>query len=214
LDRCTCLSQFISSKIRNRLKPSTSEKIQFVSQNNNMKDPLNVDDPGYDLARWLESDPEWCGFLEDDEVEQSGPSILREVKCYVEGGERELIAKEGALNRFKLDEKLKGVHFYDDDEDDEEAKGNWRIETVVYQRKGSHNGVKFKGGHRAKAVKLEFNEKTAVWEQSSRSEMYIIDEHLYTMIRESALNGQFKLLSEDAASSEEMDVSAEDEGSD
>jgi hypothetical protein len=156
--------------------------------NNVLEQPLDEEDPSFAFTLWTEDDQNFAPFMDEEEEEETQEQ-LKQFQCYIEDNEAVAIQTNNQQSAFWLNDKLKGVYFFDTD-DDPDLRGNYLIQHVTWpvRARGANKGW------RAAAYKLAMDDETAEWKPTGELEEYFINEVLYTMIKTSRLNKHLKIV--------------------
>lgn len=132
-------TQFVKSKVRNRLSHSKAEKSLYVAINRGLTKPLDEHDPGYAYAVWTSADEQYDDWIRDalpgsDEKESTDEKAL--FKCYLEEWEVEA-RKNDQVNHFKVEEKLLGLYFFDDEPEEEDEEPAHYFVHALFWPKGA-----------------------------------------------------------------------------
>jgi hypothetical protein len=96
----------------------------YVAINKRLSQPLDESDPGFAYAVWSQADEQYDSWLraaltEEENDERSFNETKRPFNCWLEMWEIDA-RKNDQVNQIKVEEKLVGLYFYDNEPEEGE----------------------------------------------------------------------------------------------
>lgn len=197
----------MKSKVRNRLSHSKAEKSLYVAINKRLAKPLDQHDPGYAYAVWTSADEQYDTWIRDalaTSTDSSSSADKPVFKCYLEDWEVEA-RKNDQVNHFKVDEKLRGLYFFDDDPEEDEEPAHYLIHALFWP-KGARGSNRLWNADCSKvATSGPDGEYLPVLAEGGETEsaVYVVNEALYSMIKAAWHLNESQYVREDGPGDEE-----------
>ena len=177
-----------------------------MAVNKGLSKPLDEEDPGFAFAVWTSADVQYDEWLRDALAapDNKEPSEKAAFKCYLEDWEVEA-RKNDQVNHFKVEEKLLGLYFFDDEPEEDEDPAYYFVHALFWPKGARGSNRVWNADCTKVAPTGDLGQYVSVVNEIGEEEtaVYAVNETLYSMIKAAWQLNESRYIREDAPGAEE-----------